>query len=155
MIHEKSVGVIVFRYNNREKEIQYLVLYHRGTYWNFPKGKVEAGETEDQTAKRELMEEAGIKKIQLIKGWRQQTQFFFKEERNGKKELIKKDFILYLAKLPKDGEVQISYEHNGHAWLNYKMAAKYLKFKSLKEIVKEADSYVNQKISEHQRATKG
>ena len=100
---------------------------------------------------RELMEEAGIKKIQLIKGWRQQTQFFFKEERNGKKQLIKKDFILYLARLPKGQSVNISDEHNGYAWLGYKIAAKYLKFKSLKDIVKEADSYVNQKISEHQK----
>lgn len=156
MINEKSVGVIVFRYNPREKAIQYLVLYHRGNYWNFPKGKVERGETEIQTAKRELMEETNIKNIKLIDGWRQQTQFFFKEGREGKKHLIKKDFILYLAKMPKDAKVDISGEHdgydNGYAWLDYKQAIKYLKFKSIKEIMKEADSYVNKQISDYRRA---
>ena len=152
MIKEKSVGVIVFRYNNREKEIQYLVLYHRGTYWNFPKGKVEPNESEIQTAKRELMEEAGIGGIQPVKGWRQESQFFFKETRNGRQELIKKDFILYLAKMPKDTEVKISFEHNGYGWFNSKIAAKYLKFKSLKEILAEADSYVNKQITEYRAA---
>ena len=154
MIREKSVGLIIFRYNNREKEVQYLVLYHRGTYWNFPKGKVDPGESEVETAKREIMEETGIANIQIIKGWRQQTQFFFKEERAGKKELIKKDFILYLAKMPKGEEVKISSEHNGYAWLNYKIAGKYLKFKSLKEIIKEANSYVNRQIEEYRKLKK-
>ena len=151
MIREKSVGIILFRYNNRDKEIQYLVLYHRGTYWNFPKGKVETGESEVETAKRELKEETGIDNIQIIKGWRQQTDFFFKEDRGGKKELIKKDFILYLAKMPKGAEVKISAEHNGYGWFNYKIAGKYLKFKSLKEIIKEADSYVAKQIEEYRK----
>lgn len=151
MIREKSVGIILFRYNNRDKEIQYLVLYHRGTYWNFPKGKVEPGESEVETAKRELVEETSINNVQIIKGWRQQTNFFFKEDRAGKQELIKKDFILYLAKIPKGAEVKISAEHNGFAWFNYKVAGKYLKFKSLKEIMKEADSYVDQQIAEYRK----
>ena len=154
MIREKSVGIILFRYNNRDKEIQYLVLYHRGTYWNFPKGKVDRGESEAETARREVMEETGIRDVQIIKGWRQQTNFFFKEERAGKKELIKKDFILYLAKMPKGAEVKISNEHNGYAWFNYKVAGKYLKFKSLKEIMKEADSYVAKQIEEYRRNKK-
>ena len=63
MIREKSVGLIIFRYNNRDKEIQYLVLYRRGTYWNFPKGKVDRGESEAETARREVMEETQLKII--------------------------------------------------------------------------------------------
>jgi 8-oxo-dGTP pyrophosphatase MutT (NUDIX family) len=156
MINEKSVGVIVFRYNPNEKEVQYLVLYSRGTYWNFPKGKMDAGENEIQTAKRELAEETNVKNVQIIKGWRQQTQFFFKEERNGKKELIKKDFILYLAKMPKGAEVKVmeNHRHNGYAWLNVNVASKYLKFKKMKEIIKEADSYVNKKINDYRKSQK-
>jgi len=158
MINEKSVGVIVFRYNPRDKEVQYLVLYHRGNYWNFPKGKVEKGESEIDTAKRELAEETMIKNVNIVKGWRQQTQFFFKEERDGKKELVKKDYILYLAKMPKGEKIDITGEHegwgNGYAWLDHKMAAKYLKFKSLKEVMKEADSYVSKKIAEYRKSKK-
>jgi len=60
MVKEKSAGIIVFRINPQEG-VQYLVLYHRGTYWNFPKGKLDPGENEKQAAVRELSEEAGIK----------------------------------------------------------------------------------------------
>ncbi len=121
MIREKSAGVIIYRLHPQEGT-QYLVLYHRGSYWNFPKGKVEAGESEAEAALRELAEETGLKNVKLIDGWRQQSDFFFKEERNGKIELIKKDFVLYLAQASMDAKVIISTEHNGYGWLDFKTA---------------------------------
>lgn len=153
MIQEKSAGVIVFKYNPRDG-LQYLLLYHRGTYWNFPKGKVDSGETETQTAVRELEEEAGIKGVKLVNGWRQETHFFFKEDRQGKKELIKKDFLIYLAQMPKNTKVNISSEHNGYGWFDFKTASKYLRFKNLKEILAEADSYINDKIKQYKKSKK-
>lgn len=144
MIREKSAGVIVFRKHPKDG-VQYLVLYHRGSYWNFPKGKMESGESEKKTALRELAEETGLTGVRLISGWRQITNFFFKEERNGKKELIKKDFVLYLGYAPTDSVVKISSEHNGYAWLDIRMAMKLLKFKSLKAILTEADSLITKK----------
>ena len=139
MIREKSAGVIVYR-RHPEEGLQFLVLYHRGSYWNFPKGKLEAGESEMDAALRELREEAGIERVRLVDGFRQQTQFFFKETRGGKTELIKKDVALYLAEAGMDTAVKISREHNGYAWLDAKQAAKFLKFKSLKEIIAAAES---------------
>jgi len=144
MIKEKSVGIIVFR-RHPEEGWQYLVLYHRGSYWNFPKGKVEAGESEMETALRETREEAGLADLKIIDGWRQQTQFFFKEKRPTGDELIKKDFIIYLAQVPMGVEPKISDEHNGYAWLDFKNAAKVLKFKNLKTILAEAESFINAK----------
>ena len=146
MIHEKSAGVIVFRTHPKEG-LQYLVLYHRGVYWNFPKGRVEPGETETEAALRELKEEAGIDNVKLVEGWRQQTQFFFKEKRNNKIELIKKDFILYLARAPIGTELKISSEHNGYGWFDFKTASKYLRFKGLKEILAEAESFIQHHIN--------
>ncbi len=141
MIREKSAGVIVFR-RHPEEGIQFLVLYHRGTYWNFPKGKLEEGESEMEAALRELKEEAGIGSVKIIDGFRQQTQFFFKENRRGRVELIKKDMALYLAEVPMGIEPRLSSEHNGYAWLDAKQAGKFLKFKSLKEIVAEAENAI-------------
>lgn len=54
----KSCGVIPFRWNSGEKE--YLILLQTNNCWSFPKGHMEAGETEEETALRELYEETGL-----------------------------------------------------------------------------------------------
>lgn len=55
----KSCGVIPWRIQQGEKE--YLVLLQHNGSWSFPKGHMEASETEKTTALRELLEETGLK----------------------------------------------------------------------------------------------
>ena len=54
----KACGVIPFRFNEGIKE--YLILLQTNNFWSFPKGHMEAGETEEQTALREMREECGM-----------------------------------------------------------------------------------------------
>ena len=39
---------------------------------------------------------------------------------------------------------------NGYAWMDFKTATKYLKFKNLKEILAEAEYYINPKKAENE-----
>ena len=58
---EKSCGALVFRRDNRTGEYYILMIRHRpGGYRSFPKGHVERGETERETAIREVMEETSV-----------------------------------------------------------------------------------------------
>ena len=61
---EKSCGVVLFN------ETKVLLLQHPdGTkvgHWDFPKGHVEIGESELQTAVRELAEETGITDLRVF-----------------------------------------------------------------------------------------
>lgn len=59
MIHEKSCGAIVYRKFHGNTEIL-LIKHINSGHWSFPKGHVESGETEIETAKREIMEETAI-----------------------------------------------------------------------------------------------
>lgn len=64
MRNEKSCGCIIF---NERKEV--LLIQMLEGHWSFPKGHVEANETERQTALREVKEETNIR-CNIIDGYR-------------------------------------------------------------------------------------
>ena len=134
MKHERSVGAIVFR---KEKEPIYLLLHYEAKHWDFPKGNVEAGETDVETVKREIKEETGIKDIEIVRDFKEKIQYFYKL----KKELISKDVGFYLAKT-KTAQIKLSFEHIGSKWLPYKKAIEQLTFKNAKEILKQANKFL-------------
>ncbi|MDE5582109.1 MAG: NUDIX domain-containing protein [Ruminococcus sp.] len=59
MLHEKSCGAIVYRKFHGNTEIL-LIKHINSGHWSFPKGHVECGETEVETARREIKEETSI-----------------------------------------------------------------------------------------------
>lgn len=59
MIHEKSCGAVVYRKHHGNTEIL-LIKHVRSGCWSFPKGHMEQGEDEIQTAVREIKEETNI-----------------------------------------------------------------------------------------------
>ena len=59
IIREKSCGALVYR--KKQDKYELLLIKHRyGGHWSFPKGHVEQGENELQTALREIKEETGL-----------------------------------------------------------------------------------------------
>ena len=72
-IFQKSCGVVPFRRFGGNAEV--LLLFQRGSRtWSFPKGHMEAGETEQQTALRELFEETGFR-TKLVPSARAATEY--------------------------------------------------------------------------------
>lgn len=58
-LYEKSCGAVVYR--RIDGEMKYLLVKnHNGRCWSFPKGHIEIGESEKQTAAREIKEETGL-----------------------------------------------------------------------------------------------
>ena len=137
MPKEKSAGAVVFR--REGNEIYYLLLHYQPGHWDFPKGHIEAGEREEETVKREIAEETGIKDIVIIKGFREQIKYFFRDTYDKKKNAswIFKVVAFYLAETATKG-VKISFEHKGFKWLPYKEAMEQLTFKNAKNILTKA-----------------
>ena len=132
---EKSCGAVVFK---RHKEgIKYLILHYGAGHWDFPKGKQETNEKEEQTASREIKEETGIEDVEFVDGFKESVNYFYK--RNS--ETIFKEVAFFLAEA-KTEEVTISNEHMGYAWLSYENAYKKLTFNNAKELLRKANQFL-------------
>lgn len=139
-IREISAGFIIYR---RTKDgIRYLLLYHGGNYWNFPKGKIEAGERSFRAALRELKEETGLHKTDLVfrERFRTTDKYIFSRG----KEKIFKIVIFYLAESRRN-DIRLSHEHDGYGWFLHRDAARVIKFKNLRAILKEANDLLTKK----------
>ena len=138
MQKEISAGIIVYRKTNQG--LRFLLLYHGGRYWNFPKGHIEAEERALEAAIRETMEEAGLKRADmkidnLFKAYEKFT--FFKN-----KVKVFKTVIFYLAET-KNREIRISNEHEGFGWFSYKEALNLLsKYKDSVSLLKRAHYFI-------------
>jgi bis(5'-nucleosidyl)-tetraphosphatase len=133
MGYEISAGVILFRY---QPSRQYLVLDY-GSHWDFPKGHLEAGEDLETTAQRELQEETGVRDARFLPGYQQRICYFYR--RAG--ERMQKEVVFFLAETP-HGDVTISQEHCGYAWLPCEAALRRLTFKSARDLLTAAERFL-------------
>ncbi len=93
---EKSCGALVVR--TFENKTYLLVLRHKYSgNWSFPKGHVEKGESETQTALREVKEETGLD-ITLIDGFRESVVYYPKPN-------IRKQVVYFLGTVPESVNV--------------------------------------------------
>ena len=72
-LYEKSCGAVIF-YKSRQNTKILLVKNSNGRYWSFPKGHIEDGENEHQTAIREIKEETGLDVV-IEKGFREISEY--------------------------------------------------------------------------------
>jgi 8-oxo-dGTP pyrophosphatase MutT (NUDIX family) len=66
VVREPTAGGVVFRRDKGSKEIEILLIQDAKDRWTIPKGHIEEGETAQQTALREISEEAGVKESKAI-----------------------------------------------------------------------------------------
>jgi len=137
MAQERSAGAVIFR--KEDGEIKYLLLHYKykTEYWDFPKGNVEEGEDEKETAQREAKEETGLE-IDFVSGFEEKVSWFYK--RGG--ETIFKETVYFLAEA-KEGEAKVSEEHLGYGWFSYEKAFGKIKFKNSKEVLKKAHLFLS------------
>lgn len=102
----KSCGVIPYRQIGDEKE--FLILLQTNHCWSFPKGHMEAGETETGTALRELLEETGLR-ARLIPGTRTVSGYDIPP-------LTRKQVVFFLGEVSGEPKIQAG-EIEGFRWV--------------------------------------
>jgi len=132
MTKQKSVGAIILNAQN-----QVLIMHSAANkYWEFPKGKVERGERELDTLKREIFEETGIRRFRLHPTFREYLYYTFRVGN----QLIKKVVVYYLFKT--GASVALSDEHSAYQWTNFDDVAHYLKHINQRDLVKRVQLFL-------------
>jgi 8-oxo-dGTP pyrophosphatase MutT (NUDIX family) len=128
MIEEISCGIVPVR--KTQQGFQMLLIYHqKGRHWSFPKGHQDPGETDLETAKRELKEETGLEIEALISEdvYKEQYTFYKLHQKVHKT-------VTYFPAFVK-GTLELQAEEILEArWLFIPDAIAYLTFKEAKEI---------------------
>ena len=133
MAPEKSCGALIFRLDG-EKRL-YLLLHYSGGHWDFPKGHVEKGESEEQTALREIQEETGITALGFVEGFREEISYSF---RHSTGEMADKKVAFFLART-NEKQVRLSDEHIGFAWLPFEAAVKKATYENARMLLGKAE----------------
>lgn len=98
---------------------------------------MEKGESEVDTALRETREETGLMDVSIIDGFRERISYYYR--RSGK--TVFKEVVFYVLEA-KSGDVQISGEHVGYAWLDYAQAMRRLTYKNARNVLRKADVFL-------------
>jgi bis(5'-nucleosidyl)-tetraphosphatase len=132
---ETSAGAVIFR--KEDGKIIYLLLQYGAGHWDFAKGHVEPGETEEQTMRREAEEETGITDLKIVPGFRETINYFYR--RDGKP--TPKD-VIYLLAETREKEVKLSSEHVKFEWLSAEDSIKRITYSNSKTILKKANEFL-------------
>lgn len=132
--YEKSCGAVVYRHHSGN--IEFLIIKNKkGNNWGFPKGHVEFGENEAQTAKREVLEETGLE-IKLIDGFRVVSEY----HPRGK---ITKQVVFFLAEMP-DSEIRLQEsEVDRFIWADFGLAQKTFRFNNDRNVLTRARNWLS------------
>lgn len=65
IVREPTAGGIVYR-RNKDNAVEILLIQDSKGRWTIPKGHIEEGETAQETARREIGEEAGLKQVDVL-----------------------------------------------------------------------------------------
>ncbi len=132
-LYERSCGAIVFRKIN--DEYRYLIIKNkRSIHWSFPKGHVEAGETDEETAVREVLEESGLH-IEIIPDFKTSSEYRVLGR-------VEKSVTIYAATTSDTNTIIQESEIEDYAWLTYEAALKRLRFDNDKKILTEARDFL-------------
>lgn len=132
-LYEKSCGAIVF--HRAPEEVKVLLVKNKnGRYWSFPKGHVELGENEKQTAVREIKEETDLD-VKIHPGFRETSDYcpFGK---------VRKRVVFFLAEAFTDKVHIQESEIDYFIWVNFKQAREMCCYENDLRVIDKAERYL-------------
>ena len=134
MTYEKSCGAVV--YTRAGDTVKYVLVQSLEGFWGFPKGHMEPGETEEQTALREIYEEVRLK-VRIQKGFRTTDEHAIPS----KPDVIKQ-IVYFCAAYDHQEAIPQDSELKAVALATYEEALEMFQFESSRRILREAHDFL-------------
>ena len=132
---EKSCGAVVF--TRTHDGIKYVIIRSKEGIYGFPKGHVELGETQKETALREVFEETGLR-VSFLEGFKTEDAHYF--TRNGCE--IRKHIVYFLAEYSDQTPAAQETELSDVFLMTYEDAIEVFQFESSKRILTQAHHFL-------------
>ncbi len=129
IVREPTAGGIVFRHG--EKGVEILLIQDAKDRWTIPKGHIEEGETAQQTARREIGEEAGLKQVDIL-GWLGKIHFRYRRI----DKLVLMTTQIYLVRAKGDtNDIQKEEWMNGIQWFPFQDALDAIEYEDIGKLM--------------------
>lgn len=139
ILRETTAGGVVFR-RNKKGEVEILLTQDAKDRWTIAKGHIEPGETPRQTAEREIKEETGLKKMQVLNHLGK-TQFRYRRQNS----LVLMTMHIFLVKALGDtDDLQKEDWMNGIGWFPFNKALDMVEYEGIEKLMLLASKQIRQ-----------
>ena len=129
IVREPTAGGVVFRHG--QKGVEILLIQDAKDRWTIPKGHIEEGETAQQTARREIGEEAGLKDVDIL-GWLGKIHFRYRRI----DKLVLMTTQIYLVRAKGDtNAIQKEEWMNGIKWFPFHEALDAIEYEDIGKLM--------------------
>jgi len=135
MRYVKSCGFVAYKQIGNEN--YYLIIKSLNGDVGFPKGHMESGESELETAIRELKEETGID-VNVVQGFRRQIEYELRRIPDTVKQSV-----YFLGECISDNIICQEAEVTEAGFVSYEDALKLLTFEETKNILEDAEKFLD------------
>lgn len=130
IVREPTAGGIVFRRNEQGK-VEILLIQDAKDRWTIPKGHIEEGETAQETARREIGEEAGLHQVDIL-GWLGKIHFRYRRV----DKLVLMTTQIYLVRAKGDtNDIQKEDWMNGIKWFSFHEALDVIEYEDIGKLM--------------------
>ena len=137
MRYEKSCGAVIWTVSGNSR--LYLIEHMKNGHYFFCKGHVEPGETEEQTALREIWEETGLN-VELNTAFREELSY-------SPFPGCVKDVVFFIARSSSMNATLQPEEVKAIHWLPFPEAMEILTHKNAKAVLQKAEQFLNDKTA--------
>lgn len=130
IVREPTSGGIIFR-RDKDGGVEILLIQDGKDRWTIPKGHIEEGETAEQTTRREIGEEAGLKDIEIF-GWLGKINFRYRRV----DKLVLMTTQIYLVRAEGDTDaIQKEEWMNGIKWFKFNEALEAIEYEDIGKLM--------------------